>query len=196
MEHDEPPIEFIHIPQTGGEAIERAYPEFKWGSMRFPSFSLSHRSSCHNLLVLRPMFAHKICFGVLRNPFDRILEVYKQWQFPDNSQVFNETLEKWANDLPTIPYLLDNNLRPQVELLNLCKYIILYDPFIQTNLYQLFEEVGIPKRLLMSEDQKMRYYKVNRHSFSPSNKKWIESFYKDDFELFEKVKMADGFYKK
>lgn len=188
----DPPIEFIHVPQTGGEAIERAYPEYKWGSARFPPYDISRRSPWHNLVLLQTIFNQKTCFGVIRDPYERLLEVYKKWQFPDNTVKFNQTIASWAESLKSMPYFLDNNLRPQTELLSLCKHILLYDEFLEDNLQKLLHKYQIPLRNLASEDQKTRYYRVNRTSFSQENTTWIKEFYKSDFDLLDKVILSDG----
>lgn len=193
---EEPPIEFIHVPQTGGEAIENAYPEYKWGSLRFPPFDYSRRSICHQALNLRYLFQNKTCFGVIRDPFERILEIYKRWEYPDNPVVFNQTIEKWAEIIKTIPYFLDNNLRPQSELLELCKHILLYDEFLEDNLQKLLTTYNLPKRILAPENVKTRYYRVNKTSFSPFATSWIREFYKSDFDLLDKVVLAEGLYSK
>lgn len=189
-----PPIEFIHVPQTGGEAIENAFPEYKWGSFRFPPYDLSKISPWHNKILLQNLFPNKNCFGVIRDPFERILEVYKHWKFPDNTEVFQQTLVKWAKELETRPSLLDNNLRPQHELLELCESVLMYDEFLESNIHHLLHKYGISKRLLAPEQPKMRYYRVGKSSFSPENIEWIQSFYKKDFDLIEKVRNANGLF--
>lgn len=191
-----PPLEFIHVPQTGGEAIENAWTEYKWGSLRFPPFDISRRSPWHNDIFLKSVMKGRTCFGIIRDPVERILEIYKRWEYPDSPLIFNQTIEKWAEQLKTVPFLLDNNLKPQTIFLNLCKHIVLYDEFLEENVNKVLQNYKIPKRPLSPETQKTRYYRINKATFSPENMEWIKDFYKEDFALLEKVVENDGVFTK
>lgn len=186
------PIEFINIPQTGGEAVENAYPEYRWGSLRHPPFDISKRSPWHNDILLKTLMKNKICFAIIRDPVERILEVYKFWQFPDNPLILNQTIEKWADTLKTHPFYLDNNLRPQSEFLCMCKHIILYDEFLEENLNKVLVQYGIPKRILAPENPKTRYYRINKASLSSANLNWIQEYYKKDYETLQQIMDHDG----
>ena len=186
------PIEFIHIPQTGGEAVENAYPEYRWGSLRHPPFDISKRSPWHNDILLKTLMKKKICFAIIRDPVERLLEVYKFWQFPDNPLILNQTIEKWAETLKIHPFYLDNNLRPQSEFLCMCKHIVLYDEFLEENLNKVLVQYGIPKRILAPENPKTRYYRINKASLSSTNLNWIQEYYKQDYETLQQIMDHDG----
>lgn len=122
-------ILFIHIPKTGGTAIE-AWMEslapiaFKTtGRPRF-SFVTPQHYRWSDIAELFPEghFAHR--FAVVRNPYDRIASEYRMHAImaregffrsaPSFSLWLEEALDAWRAD----PWTHDNHLRPQWEFVD------------------------------------------------------------------------------
>lgn len=186
-------IEFIHVPKTGGSAIESTFAEYQWGA-NLPFRTMEQRLGCpylhpcvfwHNPSIFQKIYQGKLCFGVLRNPIDRLISAYKWQNLPDNVQVMNDTIEKWLrDDYPKNTFCYHNHLCPQHVFLRHCHVTLRYE-YLQHDLDIFCRFVGIPPRRLQHVNvSSSSYVVIHSESIYPSTLEWIDKVYKIDFQLY------------
>lgn len=120
---------FIHVPKTGGAAIERLLVESGWAMSQYATantegpttYPLRRCSPQHYHAALLKQLFHvgefDLRFMLVREPIARFRSEYAFRRRDDSGSA--DLVSAWANDLldrlPRRPYLRDNHLRAQHE---------------------------------------------------------------------------------
>lgn len=121
-------------------------------------------------------FNDYVKFAIYENPIEKIL-----WLF-DTSNIFNENnIQSYFNDK-----IIDLHLRKQSSLYNYNEMDYIVD--IDSLQYFMKEKFNIKFEIL---------YELNKKFvFEIKNKKLINDFYKDDLDLYNKIKDSNKYYNK
>ena len=147
-------------------------------------------------------------FCVIRNPIDRLISHYvsthidlKWTKYPDpygvilrdlSEPVFNKCIECWSNQKSLI-HKEDNHLCPQHYFAAQCTYALLFDN-LENQLNELVAKYNItPRKLLHRNNSSERHrHSLSRGSINENNMEWINTYYKEDFELYDDLKNKDN----
>jgi hypothetical protein len=147
---------FIHIPRTGGTAVDRwlnELGELKLFNHSLPAFS---KVTPQHLRIndVEELFGGSFfdyAFTIVRNPFDRIASEYRMrcnlglnihWQGPPRFPTWLENaLEVYRKN----PFHLDNHLRPQWEFVSARLGIFRHEDGLATVLERVAGDIGAPR---------------------------------------------------
>ena len=166
-------MKLVHIPKTGGCSIRDTYPFLQVN----PKAGRPHDPQ----LIFNELQGEE-AFCVIRDPIDRLLSTWRFLQKPDDAHVFNETLEEFITG-KEFPFMT----QPQSRYIHMCDHLLLFDK-LETEVNSLLASKGIEVVELQHKNQSKPYNHVSRHDITEENMEKIKLFYKEDFELYEKLK--------
>lgn len=195
-------LRFIHIPRTGGTAIEEAGLKInrRWGKYD-PAFRLGWVNSkirCnywhYPQSIAGPLFA------VVRNPYERLISEFR-YQQQEISEYSAINLNKWViNKLPQIepkPYIDAGHFIPQAEYVKYCNHVLLYEN-IQDDFDALMDKYQLTRVKLERQhgigDRRRELPNVPIHYLTQDDldanvKEMILKQYAEDFELWNVLKI-------
>jgi hypothetical protein len=193
LRYGEQRVLFIHIPKTGGTAIEFWLRQI--GQLDFfePASSDGFRVSPQHLtmadhLALSPTADWDFAFAVIRNPYDRIRSEY-HWRtgieyrasgvWPNYSNWVERALRDAVTRHPT---LLDNHIRPQFDFLGETVEVFRYEDGLEEARRAVCKLLGVE-----SPADELPHLRVpeshSTASLSPRALLAVNRFYAADFEF-------------
>jgi hypothetical protein len=177
------PFIFVHIPKTGGLAIQNAL-RLDW-----------HPCSCHEYFLKYPKYLRESVFSftVVRNPYDRIVSAYNYLkqeigniddinfnrEYLSSYKTFNqfirdfekdETLQNWIHFLPMSTFIDDE-----------IKFVGRFEN-LQTDFNFICDNIGI-LRIPLNEINVSKHAHYSTY-YNKKSKKIVENFYKEDINRF------------
>jgi hypothetical protein len=185
---------FIHVPKTGGGAIEawlKTLAPLHFHSIGVP---LALRCTPQHLRMadFRALFGDgyfDAAVMVVRNPYDRIASEYRmratlaRQGFWKDAPRFSQWLETNLAAVARDPFHLDNHLRPQWDFHGSGVEVLRYEDGLVQAAARIAELLDVPKPEELP--------RVNDTSFAGINVVWdlsdrlrVQDFYAKDFEVF------------
>lgn len=183
---------FIHINKTGGTSINEALAEFEDPTQEkvLKDHSLA---TCYRSVLSPALWDEMWSFGIVRNPFDRMVSAYEyrrqilesnETSGPAKSLSFKEWLKQ--DVLPHTNNRYVTEWQSQTIMLSDETGIIVDDVYLYENLDQAWEEIqkkiGIQRelpRLNMTERPHWSSY------YDDESKAIVRGLYQEDFEWAE-----------
>jgi len=192
---------FIHVPKTGGSAVEKHFVAAGW-TMSYHDGRMSrgypnHLRRCtpqhmHGAL-LKEIFRLRrfdAIFAVVRDPVARFRSEYVM-RHKQELTTSADAVEAWAEErfakFSSNPYVHDNHIRPQVEFLVKGAHVYRLEDGLDTALADLNAQHGLD---LPTEVARVRTSERTRGissrdvEVSVSLEARLEEFYADDFRRF------------
>jgi len=197
------PLEFVHIPKTGGSAIVTSAFLFgvKWGGSKMYPFRESPQVFHSRIFAVEPNWFHdpeqsfpgSKTFAVVRNPLSRIVSEYNFIRHNPDCKNESSELNKWVKTklkLARLNYKLDDHhFAPQYMYIydkegkRKVDYVLKYEN-LDSEFKQLMKEFGLKVKLtktkINSKKCNMKVSDLDKVSIQ-----MIKDFYKDDFALFD-----------
>jgi hypothetical protein len=172
---------FIHIPKTGGSAIEKHFVNNKWVMSHIGAGNKCSLQHQHKELLLDSLSidSFDLIFTIVRDPVDRLLSEYryKNPKKPLNTWVVN-TLQQVENNR----YYLDNHIRPQTEFLLPEIKLFYYESGLENICNCLYSYgIDIPTDSI-AVDNKSRG-SAKKEELSDNSLQLIHSFYRKDYDI-------------
>jgi hypothetical protein len=185
---------FIHVPKTGGGAIEawlKTLAPLHFHSIGVP---LALRCTPQHLRMadFRALFGDGYCDAavmIVRNPYDLIASEYRmratlaRQGFRKDAPRFSQWLETNLAAVARNPFHLDNHLRPQWDFHGSGVEVLRYEDGLVQAAARIAELLDVPKPEELP--------RVNDTSFAGINVVWdlsdrlrVQDFYAKDFEVF------------
>lgn len=185
------PWQFVHVPKTGGTAIEDAAREIGWDCGRFASFykcEIPCASHWHHppSLHLEVYLGYKL-FSIVRNPYDRIVSDFR---YLHKAGAISETLDPTGLNSFVHKYLrhplpthISTHLRPQTDLTHGSLPVDRILPFSEfpSCLNFFFDQEGIPAQVVRVVNATAPSVSVD--DLTPASRELIADFYARDFAL-------------
>jgi hypothetical protein len=191
-------ILYIHVPKTGGTAIEEFFSRNGF-AMHFISYDVSRdspnsisRCSPQHMCreQMRAVFTlsrFKYIFMTVRNPYKRLISEFRMQHETTTQPVdFNAWAQKILKQCPTAPYMMDNHIRPQADF-----HVDRADIFKQEDRYDdRWVAKLVAKTGIKFDDPNVRHQRVaeNTHTarinMTDETSALIKNFYAKDFEQF------------
>lgn len=186
---------FIHVPKTGGTAVEFFFEKNGWDMSfvdRGGKNTLAPVMKCSpqhfHAAILREMFRLKgfgYIFMTVRNPVARLVSEYRMRA---HMQQRIEDIDSWVDYvLTTYPqnnFLIDNHIRPQSDFwLPGCEVFRQEDGFGPAWVEHIEGKIGC-EFAQRTVDVQMRFDTVAAAGLTPESVRKIAAFYARDFELF------------
>ncbi len=196
-------ILFVHVPKTGGTAIERAFKAHDWavsyldGKMGRGTLNHVRRSTPQHMEadLLRMLFRldrFDLTFLIVRDPVGRLRSEYL-WRTRRRADVGLDgaSVEAWAEEVfegcRQDPHLHDNHIRPQADFLLPDCRVFRFEDGLDRIVQTLEDDYGLG---LTGEVPRARTGSgtTGHHSrdveITPSLQSRIREFYARDYELF------------
>lgn len=198
---------FIHIPKTGGSAIEKHFTGAGW-QMLYHDGSAGKRSINHyhwttpqhmhaNMLEHNFRLNHfDVIFAVVRDPIARFRSEYV-WR---NGEEMNprgggvdpsaKAVEQWADNVfaqyAKNPFALGNHIRPQAEYIVDKARVFRYEDGLDNVIAMLNEEpgLGLPPELPKERTSTESGLSSKDVEISGRLKRKLKTFYAEDFKRF------------
>jgi hypothetical protein len=190
-------FQFIHPTKVGGSAVFDYLQNFYPNSFQY----FCHSKTCENSQY--PII-------ILRDPFDRFLSMYFYWKngSEKNFEIKrkNFSLDQFIQFLRHNPQLLHNHYFWKDHYTSLSHWIppssysktvvILYDKNnMQQKIQNLLTYLELP--LIHKSLEKKNVSKKDQHiTLNESQKNFVQSYFKSDFELFRKIIHQPQLFKK
>jgi hypothetical protein len=190
-------ILFVHIPRTGGTAIEQWLQRF--GDLKLFSYSLPNFSRVTpqhlRMTDIHELFGNDYFdyqFTIVRNPFDRIASEFRlrceiarrgAWQ---GEPLFSTWLERNLDEQRRAPFHLDNHLRPQWEFVSSTLDVLKYEDGLAQAAEHVWSRMGLraaepPDHLV---NRPPRADGVSDVSFDVADVERVLAHYSGDFSRF------------
>lgn len=184
-------ILFVHIPKTGGSAIEEYYSRYaKLSLERFNSRELDHACIPRHLhgpaleKIIDPQMID-LAFMVVRNPVDRLLSDYKYYvkrkKRETNPPSFSYWMRYrlWRSTLNS--FYMDNHFRPQWEFHCHNAKVFLYENGLERAVAEINDIIGLKEDPVLKRINKSPLINIQPSSRDVD---FIQKFYREDFERF------------
>lgn len=194
---DEPFLNFIHIPKNAGMSIKKLKgKKFKYN---FHNTNVFNKRIKNQMIILRnPLdrFISSVYYGLqkwkglktmkelIKNKIDtpdKWISVWKNPEHPHHSLLMKEIKNK-RHRIGKKKLKYKWTYTPQHFWFNKPKYVIILDN-LEEEIKQVCDILEIDYKL-----KKRNYTEKNNVYISEENKKWINEFYKDDWDLYNKYK--------
>ncbi|SKC35889.1 sulfotransferase family 2 domain-containing protein [Krasilnikoviella flava] len=192
---------FIHVPKTGGSAIEKHFVAAGWemsyhdGRMSKGDPNYLRRCTPQHMHgeLLRETFRLRrfdAVFAVVRDPVARFRSEYVM-RHKQELSTSAEAVEAWGlaelEKLARNPYLHDNHMRPQVEFLVKQAHVYRLEDGLDAALSDLNErhDLGLPTEVVRSRtSERTRGISSRDVEVSATLRARLEEVYADDFRRF------------
>ena len=211
MKFNNDKIIFIHIPRTAGSYVERELCKKYNCKLNWPEsneinlFGLYKVNDKHYLtlqhLTLNEMIKYKFInknlenqfiFSIIRNPYDRILSLYKNWFHRYKTlDIFLDELEKLNLEEYQHNGIITNNenfnYQNMTSILSEIKYFVLpqYYYICNNENYKVnvikYDKIESLNKILKLD---LKFKKSNNNNLSQIQKNRIYNIYKIDFDFF------------
>jgi len=183
--------QFVHVPKTGGTAIEDAgyVVGLRWGRFaRFGPCAVAGTSHWHHPPALHPeVYAGHPLFAIAREPHARLVSDFR---YLHRERAIGESLDpgglnafvaRWLRDPP--PGNVGNHLRPQTDLTHGAHPVDVILPFstFPACADRFFAQVGLPIRIPGVVNATRRTVTVD--DLTPASRAIIAEVYARDFDL-------------
>ncbi|MCK9795020.1 sulfotransferase family protein [Isoptericola sp. 4D.3] len=198
---DERNVLFIHVPKTGGSAVEKHFVadgwEMSYHDGRMPKGYPNYLRRCtpqhmHGAL-LKEIFRLRrfdAVFAVVRDPVARFRSEYVM-RHKQELTTNADAVEAWAEErfekFASNPYVHDNHIRPQVEFLVKQAHVYRLEDGLDAAVADLNarHDLGLPSEVArVRTSERTRGISSKDVEVSASLEARLEEFYADDFRRF------------
>jgi hypothetical protein len=193
-------LKFIHIPKTGGSAIEKMgkHKGYAWGQFhkeynKVVKPHLFH--PCHRFIsIYDDSFIQKYdWFVVMRNPIDIIVSaVHSPWAHGPGLQILKTFTVKDFNDyikynILTRDLYVGNSFSPQhLYFTNKSKLTILKFERLEEDFNKLMVEYNLPVRYIKERVNKSTYT-FSKNDINQETMELIQNAYQKDFQIWQNL---------
>jgi len=158
---------FVHIPKTGGTAVEKWMARYGVVRLHHVDVPMTSRITPQHFTAnnLKEFFGHDFFdyqFTIVRNPYDRLESEYRQqWiiskeSFWEGAPTFSYFVERNVAEARNNPFHRDNHMRPQVDFLGANVRIFRYESGLDAIVREVCADLGLEfvpcaERVLSSE---------------------------------------------
>jgi hypothetical protein len=155
---DDRRVLFVHVPKTGGSAVEDAFREDGWEthfldrtSRRRPEQQLRRCSPQHMHAALLEQTLRldrlDLSFAVVREPLARFRSEYL-WRHREEPVLDAQEVDRWGRRVlerfAQDPFVRDNHIRPQSEFVLPCTRVHRYEDGLQAAVDDVSRTLGLP----------------------------------------------------
>lgn len=194
---DERRVLFVHVPKTGGSAVEDAFVEDGWEahfldrtSRRQPAQQLRRCSPQHMHAALLEQTLRldrlDLSFTVVREPLARFRSEYL-WRHREDPGLDADEVERWGRRVlekfAQDPFVRDNHIRPQSEFVLEDTRVHRYEDGLQAAVDDVHRFLGLPGTATVPRPPRSPVSSAEV-PLSADLTEVLRGFYRDDFERF------------
>jgi hypothetical protein len=194
---DERRVLFVHVPKTGGSAVEDAFVEDGWEahfldrtSRRQPVQQLRRCSPQHMHAALLEQTLRldrlDLSFAVVRDPLARFRSEYL-WRHREDPTMDATEVEGWGRRLlekfTHDPFVRDNHIRPQSEFVLEGTRVHRYEDGLQAAVDDVYRSLGLPGTASVPRPPRPPVSSAEV-PLSTGLAERLREFYREDFERF------------
>lgn len=194
---DERRVLFVHVPKTGGTAVEDAFREDGWEahfldrtSRRHPVQQLRRCSPqhMHAALLEQTLRLDRLDLGftVVREPLARFRSEYL-WRHREDPELDAKEVERWGRRVlekfTQDPFVRDNHIRPQSEFVLDDTRVHRYEDGLQAAVDDVYRSLGLHGAATVPRPPKPPVSSAEV-PLTPELTALLRDFYRPDFERF------------
>lgn len=194
---DERRVLFVHVPKTGGSAVEDAFVEDGWEahfldrtSRRRPVQRLRRCSPQHMHAALLEQTLRldrlDLSFAVVREPLARFRSEYL-WRHREDPELDSKEVERWGRRVlekfTQDPFVRDNHIRPQSDFVLDDTRVHRYEDGLQGAVDDVYRSLGLPETATVPRPPRPPVSSA-QVPLSTGLTARLREFYREDFERF------------